>query len=198
MFDPERYREECSELKLSGEKLQEMITMTEKTKRTVRRPMRVALIAAALVAALGITAGAASSDAVQDFFTTIRFSISDAALDGEGIYSVPEMPEVRVGTRGDRVILTLDGEETDITDTLDKDGSYVYEKETEAGGYEVTVKDDLTWSVTAYTADHETVVTFTSAEDSGEDGVSYSEAMDGDVAVTAAVPRSAGAVDGAE
>ena len=191
MFDPDRYREACSELKLSEEKLQEMILMTEKTKRTVRRPVRVALIAAALAVALGITASAANSEALQSFFSTIRFSISDSGLGADRTYTVPETPEVGLETRDGRVILSLDGAETDITDALEADGSYVYEEQTDEGGYEVTVKDDLTWSVTSYSGDHDTVFTFSSAENSGEGGVSYYAEADGDGIDVPAVPGSA-------
>ena len=49
MFDPNAYRETCSELRLSEKKLQEVIHMTEQTShKTGRRPLRVGLIAAAL------------------------------------------------------------------------------------------------------------------------------------------------------
>ena len=53
MFDLNAYRERCSELHLSGEKLQEVISMTEQAKKkSARRPLRVGLVAAALCALL--------------------------------------------------------------------------------------------------------------------------------------------------
>ena len=46
MFDPRSYREACDRMTLDAEKIEEMIAMTENTsKKTVRRPARVALLA---------------------------------------------------------------------------------------------------------------------------------------------------------
>ena len=56
MFDPDLYRKTCSEgLKLSEETLEEMIFMTENKKRGLRRPLRIALTAAALAAVMCVT-----------------------------------------------------------------------------------------------------------------------------------------------
>ena len=53
MFEPNQYRELCSELHVSEEKLEEVIQMTEQEKkRKFHRPMRLGLVAAA-VAAMG-------------------------------------------------------------------------------------------------------------------------------------------------
>ena len=67
MFDPKTYRDLCDRLILDTEKIEEMIVMTENQnkKTTSHRPIRVALIAAALAAALGVTASAAELPAVK-------------------------------------------------------------------------------------------------------------------------------------
>ena len=46
MFEPNQYRELCSELHVSEEKLEEVIQMTEQEKkRKFHRPMRLGLVA---------------------------------------------------------------------------------------------------------------------------------------------------------
>ena len=51
MFEPNQYRELCSELHVSEEKLEEVIQMTEQEKkRKFHRPMRLGLVAAAVAA----------------------------------------------------------------------------------------------------------------------------------------------------
>ena len=77
MFDPNAYRETCSELRLSEEKLQEVIHMTEQTSRkTGRRPLRVGLIAAALCALLAVSVSAANPQVLEGLVATIRSSFT--------------------------------------------------------------------------------------------------------------------------
>ena len=111
MFDPRSYHEACDRMTLSAEKIEEMIAMTENTnKKTVRRPARVALLAAALVAALGITASAAELPAVQEFFATIMVTVTS-----DSVAAGLKMPDVAMEEREGRSILVVDGEETDVT-----------------------------------------------------------------------------------
>ena len=66
MFDLNAYRERCSELHLSEEKLQEVISMTEQAKKkSARRPLRVGLVAAALCALLVISVSAANPEVLE-------------------------------------------------------------------------------------------------------------------------------------
>lgn len=93
MFDPQCYYDSCRRLTLGQEKLEAMITMTKATeKKMFRRPARVALVAAAMVAALAVTAGAAQLEAVQQFFATVFVTVNteDDAEQKVGIYSVSE------------------------------------------------------------------------------------------------------------
>ena len=63
MLDMKGYQEACDRLTLDTETLEEMIEMVENQKKKIlHRPTRVALLAAAMVAALGITASAAELD----------------------------------------------------------------------------------------------------------------------------------------
>ena len=146
MFDLNAYRERCSELHLSGEKLQEVISMTEQAKKkTARRPLRVGLVAAALCALLVISVSAANPEVLEGIVSTIRSSITigeyrqDVTLDtGEYIVGL-NYPEVSLEEREDRVILTVDGQETDITDELNEKGSYLWEYEDEGAAVQVKV-----------------------------------------------------------
>lgn len=169
MFDPRSYREACDMLALDTEKIEEMITMTENSKKTtVRRPARVAMLAAAMVAALGITASAAELPAVQEFFATVFVTVtSDAA----GL----KLPSVAVEEREGRSILIVDGEETDVTDALAREGGYLYEGD----GFQVAVDENGVATVTTYSDDGMSVSYSTEHEDVQGSTV-YKVTTDGD------------------
>lgn len=165
MFDPKLYREACGRMTLDAGKIEEMITMTENTsKKPNRRPARVALVAAALVAALGITAAAAAEiPAVQEFFTTIFVTVSTNDDGAKGF----NIPSVAVQERDGRTILLVNGEETDVTDALAQSKEYLYEGD----GFQVAVDENGVAVITAYGTDG-TVVSF-STEGESEDHVVY-------------------------
>lgn len=169
MFDPRSYREACDRMTLDAEKIEEMIAMTENTsKKTVRRPARVALLAAAVVAALGITASAAELPAVQEFFATIFVTV---ASDGAGL----NLPSVAVEEREGRSILLVDGEETDITDALAQEGGYLYEGD----GFEVAVNENGVAMVTAYD-DNGMSVSYSTEQENVQGGTVYNVTTAGD------------------
>ena len=107
--------------------------MTQQKHTRTRRPMRAILAAAALVAALGITAGAANLDVVQDFITSITVRLAGTNSD---------LPALDVVERDGRTYLLLDGEETDVTDALAQDGFYTCTVERGGRGYEIRVNAD--------------------------------------------------------
>ena len=77
MFDQSSYCNDCAKITLGADKIEEMILMTEnQKKKALRFPKRAALLAAALVAALCLTAAAAEVPAVQEFFATVFVTIS--------------------------------------------------------------------------------------------------------------------------
>lgn len=148
MFDPKLYRKACDRMTLDAEKIEEMILMTEnQDKKTfTRRPLRVAMLAAAVVTALGITASAAEIPAVKEFFATIFVTVTS---DGAGL----NLPSVAVEEREGRSILLVNDEETDITDALAQKGGYLYEGD----GFRVEVDENGVAVVTSYGADGMTV-----------------------------------------
>lgn len=148
MFDPDLYRKTCSEgLKLSEETLEEMIFMTENKKRGLRRPLQIALTAAALAAVMCVTAAAANPEAVKELWESITMSAVVLRDDGDTMIVQTEMPEISVDRVGERVMLTVEDVTTDITDTLDRDGVYTQTFASENGDAKLTVKADLTWEM---------------------------------------------------
>ncbi len=132
MFDPKRYRNACDQLTLDAEKLEEMIAMTENTKKPMRRAWKAALIAAACVAALTVTAFAAP--AVQQLFTTYIVTYRS----GAGMETAIAIPPMNLAERDGRTILTVDEEEIDVTDAFATDGQYTFERD----GAAITVSSD--------------------------------------------------------
>lgn len=148
MFEPDLYRKACSEgMRLSGEKIEEMIFMTENKKRALGKPMQIGLIAAALAVVMCVTAAAANPEAVQKLWESLAMSVVTVRDDGDTMIVQVEMPEISVERVDGRVILTVDGIQADITEALDRDGEY---KQTLGSGdtaAELTVNADLTWGI---------------------------------------------------
>lgn len=166
MLDIKGYQKACDRLTLDTETLEEMIEMVENQKKKVlRRPTRVALVAAALVAALGITASAAELPAVQQFFARVFVTVNT----DDGIFTGLEVPTVAVDKREGRTILLLDEEEIDVTDALAKDGEYLYEGE----GFEVRVDADGVAVLTAKSSDGEVILSFSTEPGAQSDVVDY-------------------------
>lgn len=169
MFDPRSYREACDALALDTEKIEEMIAMTENSKKeTVRRPARVALVAAALAAALCVTAAAAELPAVQEFFATIFVTVT---ADGEA--AGLNVPSVAVEEREGRSILLVDGAETDITDALAREGGYLYEGD----GFQVEVDENGVAIVTSY-GDNGMTVSYSTEDPDVRGGMVYTVTTD--------------------
>ena len=136
MFDPQVYREACGKMTVPQDKLEEMIAMTKTQQKKVRRPFRAALIAAAAVAMMAVGVGAANPEAVQELFVHIaavvrvdEYRQEMVTSEGESI-TVLNNPEVNVENRDGQAVLTVDEEEVDITQALEEQGTYVYEKTT--------------------------------------------------------------------
>lgn len=160
MFDHASYHRSCAQLTLGQEKLEEIITMTENTdQKRMGRPMKTALIAAACLAALSITAFAAP--AVQQLFTTFTITYRDA--DSTTAFTLPTLT---LTEREGRNILTVDDIETDVTDAFAQDGQYVMTVD----GATITVKPDG-------------LVTVDAAEDEASGPITYSYYLQGGDAV---------------
>ena len=166
MLDMKGYQEACDRLTLDTETLEEMIEMVENQKKKIlHRPTRVALLAAAMVAALGITASAAELPAEQQFFARVFVTVST----DDGVFTGLEIPTMAVEEREGHTILLLDEEEIDVTDALAEDGEYIYEGE----GFEVRVNADGVAELTAKSSDGEVILSFSTAPGAQSDMVNY-------------------------
>lgn len=145
MFDPKVYREACRELRAPEDKIEEVIEMTENTKKKVRRPLRTALICAAAMATMVVSVAAADPEGFQELVYNIASIIRVdeyrqdlTTVDGEQV-TVFSVPEASVEERDGRAILVIDGKDAaDITDALKAEGCYTYE-DTTAEGTRLTV-----------------------------------------------------------
>lgn len=170
MFDPNSYCNACAKMTLGADKIEEMIVMTENQEKEARRfPKRAALVAAALAAALCITAAAAEVPAVQEFFATVFVTISTKG----GVAAGLNIPSVAVEEREGRSILIVDGEETDVTDALAREGGYLYEGD----GFQVAVDENGVAVVTSY-GDDGTTVSWSTEGGATQDGAVYTVTAD--------------------
>lgn len=187
MFDRRLYHEVCRELRAPEEKIEEILTMTKTNPPKKRhRPVRTILVAAA-VAMMAVGVSAANPQAVQEMLVQIatvvrvdEFRQEMTTTDGEQL-TVLSLPEIQVENQEGRAVLVIDEEQTDITDALAQDGSYVYEKATQEGTkLTVTVKgsgaEDWTMEVTMY-EDGQEVLSYSAK--SGEDSLGVGTAVEG-------------------
>ena len=134
MFNPKLYREACRELRAPGDKIEEVITMTENSKKKFRRPLRTALICAAAAAMMVVGVSAANPGMIEA--VTVRIGkiiqvdshkMEMYTEDGSKI-TVFSAPQAAVENRDGRAILVIDGEDAaDITDELNAEGRCRYE-----------------------------------------------------------------------
>lgn len=167
MFDLNTYKKDCDRLTISRDTFEEMIFMTEQKKTKNFKPLRVVMLTAALVAALGLTA-AATDGPVKDFldeiFITFTFTTKDdvtfgaISVNGDMVDFMTgiSLPTMAYAEKDGRKILTLDGEELDVTEAMEKDG--YYEQALERAILRVTA---------------EGVATITVLDDDGEVGATY-------------------------
>lgn len=171
MFDPNAYRETCSELRLSEKKLQEVIRMTEQANHKTGRPLRVGLIAAALCALLAVSVSAANPQVLEGLVATIRSSVTvgeyrEELVMEDGVQlTALRFPEVTAEERDGRTVLTVDGQEMDITDAMARDGTYTWTYEDEGATVSVQVYLDEQGAL-------QTITNVAPAEGTGEMGVS--------------------------
>ncbi len=127
MFDPRLYRNACSELRPSEEKIEEMIAMTANhgCKKKIRHPLRMGAVIAATMALLTIGASAAANPEMVESFTMQIASVfqvgelrQDLTTDTGEIVTALEIPEARVEDRDGRAVLVVMDQEIDVTDAL--------------------------------------------------------------------------------
>lgn len=133
MIDKRMYRETFSQLRASDQAKQEVLQKMQEMKQRKRMPrvLRGAALAAAMMMALAVTAGAvnvAMDGALFRQFTIVWTSGDQyLARDDQGNAVSITLVDGDVVTEEDgRLILHVDGEDIDITDRLEADGVYTY------------------------------------------------------------------------
>ena len=191
MFDLKSYCEACGRLALAPERIEEMISMTENGKKQIfGRPARVVALAAALTAALGISAFAASP-AGQELIESVKslsvFVVAEPGEDGMLDINRLDIPDASIAQRDGRTIFTVDGKEIDITEELEKSGQFIFRSDNADGSYcELKVNADATVKATLYNEKGEEQMTLDLLDDGDvRYAVSVNEGMDdGSVTVT--------------
>lgn len=98
-----------------------------------KKSRKIAVLLAAAVAALAVSVSAANFDTLKEIIWEIQtvFFVSGETEDGS--FAAIRVPEVALFDREDRVILSVEGEETDITDALAAERAYTLELAEEEG-----------------------------------------------------------------
>ena len=129
MIDEKLYRETFSRLRASDEAKQEVIMrtadMNEKKTRRPLKALRAAAIAAMLTVALAVTANAASNGALFENLRIVWQNDSQIMLeDNQGNQVLVSGVFADAELRDGKLVLTVDGTETDITQEIEEHGAY--------------------------------------------------------------------------
>ena len=177
MIDKRMYRETFSQLRASDQAKQEVLQKMQEMKQRKRMPrvLRGAALAAAMVMALAVTAGAvnvATDGALFRQFTIVWTSGDQyLARDDQGNAVSITLVDGDVVTEEDgRLILHVDGEDIDITEELETEGVYDY-----AYDMEVVREDGSRETRTVTIEVTGTPENWTVTQDNG-DGVAYETA----------------------
>lgn len=171
MIDKELYCKTFSRLCASEKAKKEVFQMTQEKRRSGRLPkaLRAGTIAAAMTLALAVAAGAADLATGGTFLQSLRQIWSDGyetcyegvTQDGSEIQlSVTQGARIETRDGGETVVLCAAGEEVDITEALNKEGTYHFEK--------ALAERNVTVDVTGTPEDWELTETVTEA-----DGITY-------------------------
>lgn len=190
MMNKRLFQETFAQLHASEHAKQEVLDQMEKQMEGMkRRPLRVAGLAAAIVAALCVTAGAVNAATDGALFETfsIVWTAKDTMLlkDEAGNQVTATLVDGAVEQVDGRLILKALGQEVDITDALEKDG--YYRLEGESGGMAAAVEvtgNTESWTL-SQTVEGGVTYSFTSdIPESGEAAGSFTtvHGVDGDAA----------------
>ena len=129
MMDERLYRVTFSRLRASGEAKKEvLVKMNEMNKKTMRRPLkalRAVALAAMLTLALAVSANAASNGALFENLRIVWQNDSQIMLeDGQGNQVLVTGVFADAELRDGKLMLTVDGTETDITEDIEEHGAY--------------------------------------------------------------------------
>ena len=166
------FRETFSQLRASDEAKREVLSMIEtRQNRQARRIGRVVGLAAALIAALAITAGAVNQVTDGMLFRVLWSTGARMEMENQGGRVTVTMDQSELLTEEDgRLILRAAGQKLDITDELEETGSFrrtftLEEPQSDGTSIEHSCTVTVTGSLASWTAiwDYGGGVTYTAA-----------------------------------
>lgn len=166
--------------------LRQTVRETETEERTMkfRKPKKLAALIAAAVALLAVSVSAANLDTLRNIVLDLQTTFFVSGETEDGSFAAIRVPEVTLADRESRVILTVEGQETDVTDALAAEGYFSLEQTEEDGRLLVEVTgtpEDCACTLTGYREGLETplfTVTYGKNETVSDADISYSVAED--------------------
>lgn len=140
------------------ELLRRHATGSEKEKKRMRigRTKKLAALLAAAAAVLMVSVSAANPEAIREIVWELKTVFFVSGTTEDGSFAAIRVPEVTLMDREDRVILTIEGDETDVTDALEAEGCYSVEQTEEDGRILIEVTGspaDCVCTITGYQRD---------------------------------------------
>lgn len=169
--------------------LQARVQQEKEEPMKFKKSRKFVVLLAAAVALLVVSVSAANLDTLKEIVWEIQtvFFVSGETEDGS--FAAIRIPEVTLTDREDRVILTVEGEETDVTDALAAEQVYTLEQAEEDGCLVIEVTgtpEDCQCTVSGYKTGTEEplfTVTYQKNQPHSEGDVTYST-PDGEAVVS--------------
>lgn len=164
--------------------LRERALELEKEEHPVRigTAKKLAALIAAAICLLAVSVSAANLETIQEIVWELKTTFFVSGTTEDGSFAAIRVPEVTLTDRDDRVILTIEGAETDITDALEAEAYYCVEQAEEDGRLLIEVTgtpEDCACTISGYRAELEEplfTVTREKNEPLADADVSYSVA----------------------
>ena len=155
----------------------------------IGRNKKLAALLATAVCLLAVSVSAANPEAVREIVWELKTVFFVSGTTEDGSFAAIRVPEVTLMDREDRVILTIEGDETDITDALETEQFYSVEQAEEDGRLLIEVTGspaDCVCTITGYQKDlEEPLFTVTRGKNTSltDVDVSYSAASEESVEI---------------
>lgn len=164
--------------------LHRQVRDAEKEKRPMklRTGKKLAALIAAAVALLAVSVSAANPDALREIVWELQTTFFVSGETEDGSFAAIRVPEVTLTDREDRVILTVEGQETDVTDALAAEGCFRLEQAEADGSILIDIAgtpEDCVCTLTGCRQDQEAplfTVTFGKNETAADADISYAVA----------------------
>lgn len=126
-----------------------------------KKSRKIAVVLAAAMAVLAVSVSAAGLDTLKEIVWEIQTAFFVSGETEDGSFAAIRVPKVRLFDREDRTILSIEGEETDITDALNAEQLYTVELAEEEGRLVIAVTgtpEDCACTVSGYGREEEVPV----------------------------------------